>query len=108
MSGSSRIPQTLVPPPKGWPRLLQRRDAESRALMPLAALTSALAVLILVLTWPQRQPIELNLSGARLLGQHSRGTSVQLLDSRKTVELPSSDPNVRVYRIYPVTPGGTF
>jgi hypothetical protein len=98
MNTSDRFLRTLDPPPRGWQRLIERRDAGSSSwLAPLTSLVCAVAVLVVVFPWMERQPIELDLSGARLVGARSTGTTLQMLDGRKTVELSSSDPNVKVY-----------
>jgi hypothetical protein len=105
MSTPSRLLQMLEPPPGGWQRLLRRRDAESFWPMPLAALASAVvAVLIAFPRAPPAHPIELQLNGARLMSERSEGETLRMLDDRKTVALPSSDPNVRVYWIEPGHP----
>jgi hypothetical protein len=78
--------------------LIERRDAGSASwLVPLTSLVCAVAVLVVVFPWMERRPIEMDLNGARLVGARSTGTTLQMLDGRKTVELSSSDPNVRVY-----------
>ena len=98
MNTPSRILQSLDPPTRGWERLIRRRDADSSWLIPLAALTSAVAVVVFAFPWPHH-PIELQLNGARLLGQRSQGMTLRMLDKRKVVVLPSGDPNVRLYWI---------
>jgi hypothetical protein len=99
MSTPDRLLPSLEPPPGGWQRLIRRRDADSFWLMPLAALASAIVAVVVAFPWPHRHPIELQLNGARLIGERSQGTTLRMLDHRKTVELPSSDPNVSVYWI---------
>jgi hypothetical protein len=94
--------RTLDPPAGGWERLLSRRDAESWEswLTPAAAaLASAAAVIVLAVSWPHRHPLELDVSGARLVGKHSDGTTVRMLDGRQAIAQSSGDPNVQVYAI---------
>jgi hypothetical protein len=98
MSTPDRFLRTLDAPPGGWQRLMRRRDAESGSwLMPLTSLTCAVAVMVFVAPWLDRRPIELELNGARLVGERSKGIPLQLLDGRKIVALSSSDPNVRLF-----------
>jgi len=102
MSTPNPLLPVLDPTAGGWERLLRRRDAESwdAWLTPAAAaLTSAAAVIVLAVSWPHRHPLELDLSGARLVGKHSDGTTVRLLDGRQVVAQSSDDPNVQVYWI---------
>lgn len=101
MSTADRLLQRLDPPPGGWQRLLDRREPASSWRAPLAALACSLAALAVALLQPQRHRVELKLNGARLLGEHSQGITLSLLDSQRTVALPSSDPNVRLYWIEP-------
>ena len=49
--------------------------------------------------WPHRERLQLPLSGARLIGERSHGTTVRLLDDPPVVALPSGDPNVELYWI---------
>jgi hypothetical protein len=67
--------------------------------MPLAALTSAVAVVVFAFPRPHRHPIELKLNGARLVGERSQGTALRMLDNRQIAALPSDDPNVKLYWI---------
>jgi len=99
MSTPSPFLPTLEPPAGGWERLLRRRDGESWLTPAAVALASAAAVTVLALSWPQRHPLELGLSGARLVGKHSDGTPVRMLDGRQVVAQASGDPNVQVYWI---------
>ncbi len=101
MSTPSRLLQMLDPPAGGWQRLIRRRDAYSSWLMPLGALTSAVAVVVLAFPQTHRHPLELQLNGARLMGERSQGTTLRVLDNRQTVALPSSDPNISLYWIEP-------
>jgi hypothetical protein len=71
----------------------------SDRLVPAAALTSAVAVVVFAFPRTHPQPIELQLNGARLAGERSQGTTLRVLDNRKVVALPSGDPNVRLYWI---------
>ncbi len=105
MSTPDRFLRTLDAPPGGWQRLIQRRDADTSWLMPLTtALASAAAVFIFVTPWLDRHPIELQLNAARLVGERSTGTTLQILDDHKVMALPSSDPNVRLYWVTPAVP----
>ena len=102
MSTPDRFLRTLDAPPGGWQRLIRRRDTESGSwLMPLTSLTCAVAAMVFVAPWLDRRPIELELSAARLVGERSKGVTLQLLDGRKMVALSSSDPNVRLFWIEP-------
>jgi hypothetical protein len=65
----------------------------------VAALTCAITVFVFAFHWPYPHRIELQLNGARLVGERSHGTTLRILDNRQVVELPSSDPNVKVYWI---------
>ncbi len=98
MSVPSQLFQRLDPPPGGWERLIGRRDRQSW-MQPVAGLTCAVAVVALAFPWPYRHHIELNLNGARLMGERSQGTTLRVLDDRQIVALPSGDPNVRLYWI---------
>jgi hypothetical protein len=53
--------------------------------------------MMFVAPWLDRSPLELELSAARLVGERSKGVTVQMLDGRKMVALSSSDPNVRLF-----------
>jgi hypothetical protein len=55
--------------------------------------------MVFVAPWLDRRPIELELSAARLVGERSKGVTLQLLDGRKMVALSSTDPNVRLFWI---------
>lgn len=98
MNESSPFLQNLEPPAEGWERLVQRRDKESWPI-PAAALTGAVAVLVTAIFWPHRPPIEFKSNGARLIGEHSQGITLRMLDGRQTTALPSEDPNVELYWI---------
>ena len=81
--------------------MIQRRYEDTSWLIPLTAtLASAAAVFIFVAPWLDR-PIELQLNAARLVGERSTGTPLQILDGHKVMALPSSDPNVRLYWVTP-------
>lgn len=101
MNHPDRLLEVLDPPPGGWLRLVRRRSEEPSWLIPLAALTCAITLAVFVFPAPQGPPLKMQLNGARLLDEHSQGTTVRMLDSRRTVALPSSDPNVRLYWIEP-------
>ncbi len=98
MSTPDRFLRTLDAPPGGWQRLIRRRDTETESwLMPLASLTCAIAVMVFVAPWPDRRPIELELSAARLVGERGTGVPLQMLDGRKMVAMASDEPNVRLF-----------
>jgi hypothetical protein len=107
MSTPDRFLRTLDAPAGGWQRLIQRRDADASPwLVPLTAtLASAAAVFIFVAPWLDRRPLELELNAARLVGERSTGISLQILDGREMVALPSGDPNVRLYWVTPAVTG---
>jgi hypothetical protein len=65
----------------------------------VAALSCAVTVVVFAFSWPYRHPIELQLNAARLVGERSHGTTLRMLDDRQAVELPSNDPNVKLYWI---------
>lgn len=98
MSVPSTLFQRLDPPVGGWERLIRRRGKQSW-MQPAAALTCAVALVALAFPWPYRHHIELNLNGARLIGERSQGTTVRMLDDRQIVALPSGDTNVKLYWI---------
>ena len=98
MNAPSPFLQNLEPPTGGWEYLVERRNNESWSIA-AAALTGAVAVLALAIFWPHRPPIELKSNGARLIGQHSQGITLRMLDGRHTTALPSDDPHVELYWI---------
>jgi hypothetical protein len=98
MNTPDRLLETLTPPAGGLQRLIRRRDEDSY-LLPLAVLTSAVAAIAFAFPWSVRHPVELKLNGARLVGERSQGTTLRMLDDRKTVAMPSGDPNVSLYWI---------
>lgn len=98
MNASSPFLRELDPPAGGWERLVQRRHNESWP-VPLAALTGAVAVLALAIFWPHRPPIEFKSNGARLIGEHSQGVTLRMLDGRQTTVLRSGNPSVELYWI---------
>jgi len=99
MSPPDRFLRTLDAPSGGWQQLVRRRrERESGSwLMPVASLACAVVVMVFVAPWLDRQPIEMDLTAGRLIGERSKGVAVQLSDGREVVALASSDPNVRVF-----------
>jgi hypothetical protein len=103
MNESDRVLPVLEPPPGGLARLLARRDARRVRWAPQWwALTAGVAAAV---AWAAilsgETEIQMRFSGARLIGERSQGVSAPILEGGTAVPLPSSDANVRIYRMEP-------
>ena len=103
MNESDRILPALEPPPGGLARLLARRDSQVRSAAPQwwALAAGAAAAVIWTAILSEQTEIRMQFSGARLIGERSQGVSAPILERGTAVALPSSDANVRIYRIEP-------
>jgi hypothetical protein len=100
MNPPDRILTLLEPPPGGWERLRARRDSASRWAPSWWALASgSAAALVWLAIAPGHAQIQMQLSGARLIGERSQGVDLQILENGHAVALPSTDPNVRIYLV---------
>jgi hypothetical protein len=92
----------LEPPPGGWERLRARRYAATNWAPAWWALASGGAAALACLAIASGDArIQMQFSGARLIGERSHGVGVQLLENGRTVSLPSADANVRIYWVEP-------
>jgi hypothetical protein len=90
----------LEPPPGGWARLRRRRTAASRwtpSWWALASGSAAAAAWLLIASG--HTEIQMQLTGARLIGERSQGEQLQTLDNGHSVPLASGDANVRIYLV---------
>ena len=95
---TEKILSVLEPPPGGLARLLSRRDSRVRAVRPWWALAAgAVTAVVWMAVLSGHTEIRMQLSGARLIGERSRGVSVQMLEGGRAVPLPSDAADVRVY-----------
>jgi hypothetical protein len=98
----------LEPPPYGWTRLearlSERRGARWPLALPAVALAATASLLIaVVLAWPRTQAVDLSVEISRSsaaasfgLGEDTRTLAVR---TGAAEALPSSDPNVVLYRV---------
>jgi hypothetical protein len=102
MNPPEKILAVLEPPPGGLARLRARRDAStSWAPSWWALATGAAAAVAWMAIVSGHSEVRLQLTGGRLIGERSEGPSVQLLQGGRTVPLPSSNANVRIYWVEP-------
>jgi len=102
MNESDRVLPVLEPPPGGLARLLARRDSQLRAGPQWWALAAGAAVAVIwTATLPVQTEVRMQFSGARLIGERSLGVSAPVFEHGRAVPLPSSDANVRIYRVEP-------
>ena len=107
MNESDRVLPVLEPPPGGLARLLARRDSPLRAGPQWWALAAgAAAAVVWTAILPGQTEIRMPFSGARLIGERSQGVSAPVLEGGRAVALPSSDVNVRIYRVEPAEAAG--
>ena len=105
MNESDRLLPLLEPPPGGLARLLARRDSHGRWAPQWWALAAGAAAAVVWTAILSGQPeIHMQFSGARLIGERTEGVSAPILEGGRAIPLPSSDANVRIYRIEPVKP----
>jgi hypothetical protein len=106
MNESERFLHVLEPPPGGLARLLARRNAQQVRWAPqwwaLAAGAAAAMAWAAILSGETQ--IQMRFSGARLIGERSEGLSAPVLEGGTAIALPSSDANVRIYRVEPAQP----
>jgi hypothetical protein len=99
--------EVLEPPPYGWTRLEARLSERRGARWPLAvaavALAAASLLIAVVLAWPRTQAVDLSVEISRSsaaasfgLGEDTRTLAVR---TGAAEALPSSDPNVVLYRV---------
>lgn len=108
MNDPDRMLELLEPPPGGLERLRLRREAlqprkqswePSWGGLAAGGATAAAAAWLAILWQPPH--LTMPMSGARLIGERSHGIGVEILDNGRAVALPSTDPNVRIYRVEP-------
>jgi hypothetical protein len=98
MDPTDRILTVLEPPPGGWERLRARRNAHSPWTPSWWALAGGSAVAIAwVAVASGYTPIQMQLTGGRLIGERSQGVGVQILGNGHAVSMPSPDATVQIY-----------
>jgi hypothetical protein len=104
MNQPDNLLKVLEPPPGGWERLREHRNAASDWGPSWWALASGSAAAVAWLAVASgHTKIQMQFSGARLIGERSHGVGVQLLENGRAVSLPSADASVRIYWVEPTS-----
>jgi hypothetical protein len=102
MNQPDNILKLIEPPPGGWERLRARRNAARGWAPSWWALASGSAAAVAWLAVASgHTKIQMQFTGARLIGERSHGVDVQLLENGRAVSLSSADANVRIYWVEP-------
>jgi hypothetical protein len=103
MSSPEKLLPWLSPPTGGWERLRARRESPASAVISWRPLVSGVlaATALMTVFVLNRNDLQMQFNGARLMGERSQGVGLRMLDNRPSTALPSEDPNVRLYWVGP-------
>ncbi len=104
----SQVFEVLEPPPFGLERLRARRDEQPRRLGTLVLVGLATCACLVLLRWPRPSAVDLvslarATSAAPMMG-HAVLSEVTALDNTGVLALPSTDPQVSLYRVASLEP----
>jgi hypothetical protein len=98
-----KIFEALEPPPFGWTRLEARLNARVARRWPWAVAAATALLWVVVLAWPRATPVDVTVEIAGSSAAASFGlegdTRTLAVRTGAAQALPSSDPNVVLYRI---------